>query len=319
MVKILSSFRDTRTQQRLYFYIALLVAFVGTIPLWAGRFMISSMILIFVYLAAAAMWSFMAEHAGMVSLGQQMFFGLGAYVVAILSEPLFKIGLPIWLSILTAGLLGSIFAAALSFPLLRLRGIYFAIGSWIVAEIVLLVFDGWEYVGDQVVFRSAYDLSVTLIYYSALVIALLSIFIVYFLFRSKLGFGLRAIGANEDAASDVGVDSFRCKAYVFIIAAFVTTLAGTINLLHHAYLTPRTAFSIEWTIKNLFISVIGGMGTIIGTILGSVIFVLVKNLLAARIGLSLLLQGVIVLVTLMLLPRGIWGSISRKLGLKPPI
>ncbi|MFX0210324.1 MAG: hypothetical protein ACFFDT_30375, partial [Candidatus Hodarchaeota archaeon] len=90
MVKILSSFRDTRTQQRLYFYIALLVAFVGTIPLWAGRFMISSMILIFVYLAAAAMWSFMAEHAGMVSLGQQMFFGLGAYVVAILSEPLFK-------------------------------------------------------------------------------------------------------------------------------------------------------------------------------------------------------------------------------------
>ena len=304
--------------QRSYFYITLLVTFIGTFPLWAGRFLITSMILIFVYLAAAEMWGFMAEHAGMVSLGQQMFMGLGGYGVAVLSM---YYGLPLWLSVLTAGFLGSILAAALSFPLLRLRGIYFAIGSWIVAEIILLFFNSWEFVGagKGLVFRPAYDLSATLIYYPAVTLGLASIIIVYFIFRSKLGFGLRAIGADEDASLEVGVNIFRCKAYCFIIAAFITSEAGAINVLHHAYLRPTAAFSITWTIMFLFVSVIGGMGTIVGPVVGSVIFVMLGYLLAAYIGLSLLLQGAIVFAILMVLPRGIWGTVSRKLGLKPPI
>jgi len=297
---------------------ALLVAFVAIFPLWAGKFLTTSMILIFEYLAAAVMWGFMAEHAGMVSLGQQMFMGLGGYGVAVLSM---YYGLPMWLSILIAGVLGSVIAAALSFPLLRLRGIYFAIGSWVVAEIVLLFFNSWNFVGGGMglVFRPAYGLSETLIYYPAAALGLGSIVAVYFIFKSKLGFGLRAIGADEAASLEVGVNIFRCKSYCFIIAAFITSVAGAINVLHHAYLRPTAAFSINWTIMFLFISVIGGLGTIVGPVIGSVIFVMLGYLLSGYIGLSLLLQGVIVFVILMVLPRGIWGTISKKLGLKPPI
>jgi len=297
-----------------YFIIALLLFFLGVFPNWAGDFLIASMIQIFLYLAVAEMWSFMAGHAGMVSLGQQMFIGLGGYGVAILSM---YYGLPPWLSVLVAGFVGSVVAATLTFPLLRLRGVYFAIGSWIVAEIMMLFFNSWEFVGagKGLVFKPAHGIPVASIYYPAVVLGLASIFTVHLIHRSKLGFGLRAIGSDEDAASEVGVNVFRCKAYCFIIASLLTTLAGGINCLYHAYLRATAAFGIQWTINFLFISVIGGIGTLVGPIIGSVIFVALNYFLAQYIGLSLLLQGVIALIILMSLPEGIWGVISRKLGL----
>jgi branched-chain amino acid transport system permease protein len=303
-----------------YYTIAAIIALtvLALLPLWPSQFMVASMILIFVYLACSEMWGFMAQHAGIISLCQQIFIGLGGYGLAIFSM---LWGWPIWISVILVAIVGSIVAAALTVPLLRLRGIYLAIGSWVVAEIFLVFFNGWEYVGAGMglVFRPAYSLSPIAICYCALAVGVSSIFLVYYFYHSKLGFGLRAIGCDEVASSEVGVNTFKCKAYCFIVAAFITTLAGSISLLNYAYLRATSAFDIDWTVNFIFISVIGGIGSIAGPIIGSIIFVAFEYSLSGYIGLSLFLQGVISIIILMFMPKGIWGSIAEKLHVKPPI
>ncbi|MEM2337577.1 MAG: branched-chain amino acid ABC transporter permease [Candidatus Bathyarchaeia archaeon] len=293
---------------------------MASLPLWVGGFLRDALILILLYLAAAEVWGFMAKHAGIVSLGQQIFMGVGGYTTAVL---VMYYGVPMWTSVIIASLIGSLLAAALSFPLLRLRGVYFAIGTFLAAEVIRLFFNGWEFVGagKGLVFREAYYVSTVILYYPALVLGIFSIFLVYFLYHSKLGFGLRSIGEDEDAALGLGVNTFRCKALCFVLASFVTTLVGAVNAIHHTYLHPTSAFSISWTVNFLFVAVIGGVGTIFGPIIGSVIFVTLGYLLSQYIGLSLLLEGIIVLAILLMLPEGIWGVISRKLRLKlkPPL
>lgn len=301
--------------KRYCIYIATIFAFLVLFPLWASDFLRDALILTLLYLASAEVWGFMAKHAGMVSLGQQIFIGIGGYATAVL---VIYCGMPIWASVIIAGLLGSLLAAVLSFPLLRLRGVYFAIGSLLAAEVIKLLFNSWEFVGagKGLTFRMAYHVPTVALCYSALILGASSIFLVYFLYHSKLGFGLRSIGEDEDAASSLGVDTFRCKALCFVLSSLITTFAGAINAIHHTYLHPTFSFGISWTVNFLFISVIGGIGTIIGPIVGSVIFVALGYLLSQYIGLSLLLEGIIVLAVLLVFPEGIWGAVSRRLKLK---
>lgn len=302
-----------------YTYIVIALAFLASLPLWVGGFLRDALILFFLYLAAAEVWGFMAKHAGIVSLGQQIFMGVGGYATAVLCM---YYGFPLWASVIIAGLFGAGLAGVLSFPLLRLRGVYFSIGTFLAAEIIRLFFNSWEFVGagKGLIFKDAYAISTTLIYYPALAIGILSIFLVYFLYHSKLGFGLRSIGADEDAASGLGVNTFRCKASCFTLASLITSLVGAVNVVHHTYLNPTSAFSISWTVNFLFVAVIGGAGTIIGPFIGSTIFVALGYLLSQYLGLSLLLEGLVVLAILIAIPEGVWGVISRKLKvkLKPP-
>ncbi|MEM3722718.1 MAG: branched-chain amino acid ABC transporter permease, partial [Candidatus Bathyarchaeia archaeon] len=182
-----------------HIYIIVILALMASLPLWVGGFLRDALILILLYLAAAEVWGFMAKHAGIVSLGQQIFMGVGGYTTAVL---VMYYGVPMWTSVIIASLIGSLLAAALSFPLLRLRGVYFAIGTFLAAEVIRLFFNGWEFVGagKGLVFREAYYVSTVILYYPALVLGIFSIFLVYFLYHSKLGFGLRSIGEDEDAA-----------------------------------------------------------------------------------------------------------------------
>lgn len=301
--------------KRNYIYIIVVIAILASLPMWVGGFLRDALILFFLYLAAAEVWGFMAKHAGMVSLGQQIFIGIGGYMTAVLC--MYE-GLPLWASVIVASLIGSGLAAALSFPLLRLRGIYFSIGSFLAAEVIKLIFNSWEYVGagKGLIFVGAYGIPTTVIYYPAMVIGLASMFLIYYLYHSKLGFGLRSIGADEDAAASLGVDTFRCKALLFVFSGFITSLVGAINAIHHTYLHPTSAFNILWTVSFLFVAVLGGLGTIIGPVIGSAIFTALTYLFSMYIGLSLLLEGLVVLAILLVVPGGIWGSIAKKLRYK---
>ncbi|MEM1587355.1 MAG: branched-chain amino acid ABC transporter permease [Candidatus Bathyarchaeia archaeon] len=291
-----------------------------TLPLWAGGFLTNASILFLLYISIAEFWSFMAKHARIVSLGQQMFIGVGGYSTAVLCM---YFGLQLWVSVLIAGLIGCGLACLLSFPLLRLRGFYFAIGTMLASEVIKLIFTGWEFVGAGMglIFRNAYGIAASIIYYPALILALLSIFLIYYLYHSKLGFGLRALGEDEDASSALGISSFKCKALCFILASLIASYAGAIYAVFHPYLEPVSAFHILWTTSLVFISVIGGVGTITGPVVGSAIYVALIYVLSQYIGLSLLLQGIIVLVFLMVFPQGLWGFVATKLKLKfkPPV
>jgi branched-chain amino acid transport system permease protein len=288
------------------------------LPLTLPTFFIIAMILILTYVTCAEAWSFMAAHAGMISLGQQVFIGLGSYAVVIFS---LLMGWPLWVSILLAVFISSAIAAALSIPLLRLKGVYFAIGTWLTSEIFRLSFNNWGYVNAAtgLLYRPAYGIPVSYVYYSALVLCLATICILLILYRSKIGLGLRAIASNEMAACVIGVKPFMLKMFIFVVSACITVSAGVLYVHHHPYISPTSCFALSWTVNLMFISVTGGYSRIFGPVIGSLFFVALEYTLAEYPGLTLILEGIICIVILRFLGRGLWTTLAEKLKIKSPL
>jgi branched-chain amino acid transport system permease protein len=269
-----------------------------------------SVTLALIYIAAAEMWSFLAGHLGVISLGQQTFIGLGMYTLAILNE---ICKWPLWTSIILSGFTGAIAAALISLSLLRLRGFYFSLATMLVAEIFLNFFRNWTFTGAATGMRLSvgYEIPISIIYYAACILSILSILTVYYIHNSKLGFAIRAIGCDEEAASEIGVNTFICKACCFIISGFITALAGAIFTVQTMFIHPQSGFGFEWGIALVFISVIGGLGSIMGPIIGSIIYVGLRSILSGYVGLSLLLQGALCIIILTIAPQGVWGTILK--------
>ncbi|NHV96332.1 MAG: branched-chain amino acid ABC transporter permease [Thaumarchaeota archaeon] len=298
--------------KRIYFLGGILVVFLILLPYFAGRFFVNAAILTLLFFSISVTWGFMAKHAWLVSLGQQIFVGVAGYTTAVLTM---YYDVPLWLSVIVAGFVGMLLAGLLSFPLLRLRGFYFAIGTLVTAEIVKLLFIGWDYVGGGMglIFRNVYGISLQALYYATVVLAFYSIFLTSFIYRSKLGFGLRALGNEEEAASGLGVNPFVCRSILFTLASSVASFAGALYAIFHPYVEPVTFFNINWTTGSVFVSIIGGVGTTIGPLFGSIVYVALTYLLSEYVGLSLLLQGVITAAFLLLCPVGLWGYLRMKL------
>lgn len=282
-------------------------------PLWASEYVILLLFLIFLYLAMGQMWNLLGGFAGLVSLGQQIFIGLGAYTLAVLSE-VYK--LPVWPSILVGGVVSVLFGLAASRVLFRMHGVYFTIATWILAECLVVFFSNWEYVrmGQGFFIRAGYGTTGVAMYYPALALALGSIALVYFLLRSKLGLGLMAMRDDETAAESMGVEVFRSKLYCFLIASFVTGIAGGVYYLSQVFVQPYAAFGINWTVALVFIVIIGGIGTIEGPIVGAVIYVLLQQFLSAYAGISMILLGAIAIVIILAAPQGIVGGLQKRFG-----
>ncbi|HEU16481.1 MAG TPA: branched-chain amino acid ABC transporter permease [Nitrososphaeria archaeon] len=299
----------------LYVLLPLLVA--ASAPAWGSGLLEGFLTLALIYGASALLWGFLAEYAGMVSLGQQLFVGLGAYGLVIFGY----LGMSTLPALLASAALSSVVAFALSFPLLRLRGAYFALGTWIVAEIFELAFNNWSYVGGGagVTYGPALIMPGYFVFYGSLALLVVSSIMVYYIYRSKLGLGLRAIGSDEEVAAESGVSVFRSKIAVFVTSAAVTSVAGSLYALYAAYIIPKSIFNISWVIGFIFIAVIGGMGRIFGAPIGSLAFIGLLYATSAYAGWSLLLEGVIAIAVWFLMPRGIWGEIASRLKLGRPL
>ena len=298
-------------------YAVALLALAASAPAWGGSLLEGFLTLALIYGSAALLWGFLAEYAGVVSLGQQLFIGLGAYGLVIFGN----MGIPTLPAMLASAALSSAMASALAFPLLRLRGAYFALGTWIVAEIFQLAFENWSYVGagEGVTYRPALVIPGYYAYFGSLALLAASSLAIYYLYGSRLGLGLRAVGADEAAAAESGVNVFRIKMYAFVLSAAVTSFSGSLYALYAAYMIPKSMFSISWVIGLIFVAVIGGMGRIMGAPIGSIAFVALSYATSGYAGWSLLLEGLITIAVWLALPRGIWGEIASRLKLRPPI
>jgi branched-chain amino acid transport system permease protein len=266
--------------------------------------------LFFIYLAMANMWNLLAGYSGLTSLCQPAFLGLAGYTMAIGTW----IGIPWWVGLMSGTVVAAIFALLISAPVFRLSGVYFAIGTLVVPEALRIIFYLWRPVGGKMhgagagyMIRGIADVSMNQIYWLALILGIGSIFLVGFILRSKLGLGLAAIRDNERAAASCGVYVFRLKLYTFIIAAAVTGFAGAIFYLYQGYIEPSATFNVKWTMTLLLATVIGGMRTEEGPIFGTAVFVFLYFLLARYGGYSLLIQGLILMVIMLLSPQGIVG------------
>jgi branched-chain amino acid transport system permease protein len=293
--------------------IAIVVLALACLPYWASRYWVLVALLFCLNLALAQMWNLLAGYSGLISLGQQAFVGLGGYTLAVFSM---YYGFPIWLSILIGGIISVLFALLISAPIFRMRGVYFAIGSWTVAETLRILFSNWKYVGYGMglFVKSAYTLSFNTIYYAALFVGVASVALVYFLLRSKLGLGLMAMRDDETSSETMGVDIFRTKLTCFVLAAGVTGIVSGVLYLHNIFIQPFSAFGIDWTVRLVFITIIGGIGTIEGPIIGAFIYVFLQQWLSEYPSVSLLILGVIAIAVILVAPKGIMGTIQERLG-----
>ena len=275
--------------------------------------------LFFIYLAIANMWNLLAGYSGLISLCQPAFIGLAGYTVIILAW----VGFPVYLGIIAGAIIAAIFALLISFPVFRLRGIYFAIGTLVVPEALKYAFLLWRPVGGQLqgrgagyVLKGASDISTADIYWLAIAIGIISIFLMWFILRSKLGLGLAAIRDDDITAASSGVDVFQSKLLSFIIGAAVTGIAGAVFYIGQGSIEPMSAFNIKWTMICILGAVIGGLRTQVGPIIGTVVVVLLHFLLARYAGISLIIQGLILIGIMLVAPYGIMGTIrmSRPYG-----
>ncbi len=293
--------------------IVLLLIPLASLPFWASRYMVSILLLIYLYMTLASMWNLLAGYSGLISLGQQMFIGIGGYSLAVLSM---YHGLPIFLSVFLGGLISLLLAVLISLPIFRMKGVYFAIGTWIIAEALGICFSNWGYVryGMGLFIQPAYKLSMSTIYYAALVLCIGSIALIYLLLRSNLGLALMAIRDDDTASEAIGVNIFRCKFTCFLISAFITGMTAGVLYLNTIFIQPFEAFGIGWTVKLLFIVIIGGLGTVVGPIVGATVFVMLQQYLSGYVGFNLIILGTITILVIFFTPKGIVGTFQEKMG-----
>ncbi len=260
------------------------------------------------------MWNLLAGYTGLMSLCQPAFLGIAGYAVAIGTW----VSVPWWAGLIGGAVLAGIFAILISFPVFRLSGIYFAIGTLVVPEALRIVFYLWKPVGGELhgagagyMIKEIGDLNMAHIYWMAFAIAIISAIVMRLILKSKLGLGLASIRDNERAAASCGVNTFRIKVYPFAIAAIITGIAGAIFYIYQGYIEPSATFNVKWTMMLLLATVIGGLRTEGGPIIGSIIVVILYFLLARYAGFSLLIQGIILIVIMLLSPQGIVGIVRN--------
>ena len=287
----------------------------------APRAWILYILLFFVYLAMSNMWNLVAGYSGMISLAQPAFIGLGGYALAIGTW----VNVPWWAGLIGGALVAGIFAFLISFAVFRLSGIYFAIGTLVVPEALRIVFYVWKPVGGGFAgggagytVKNIAGVGMNDIYWMALVIALVTMILMRIILRSNLGLALAAIRDNQRAAASFGINTFRIKMYPFVIGAVFTALAGGVFYVHQGYIEPLSSFNVKWTMIIILATVVGGLRTEGGPIIGTIIFVFLYFSLSRYAVYSIFIQGVILIVIMLLSPRGIAGMISKTGVIKIP-
>ncbi|MDQ2093618.1 branched-chain amino acid ABC transporter permease [Rhodalgimonas zhirmunskyi] len=295
------------------------VAILVSGPYWASRGTMRLLIEVFYFLALAQLWNLLAGYSGLISVGQQAFVGLGGY--AMFSLAMFA-GVPILFALPLAGILTALIAWPTAFVAFRLSGPYFAIGTWVIAEVYRLVFAQIPALGGgsgislpaglvkaMASGRSARE---SLIYWIALAIMLVVVLGIWIVMRSRVGLSLSALRDNEEAAVSVGVRTRSLKFVIYIATAGMTGLIGALIFVQKLRITPEAAFSVtDWSVLVIFIVVIGGIGTLEGPILGCILFFVLREYLADLGAWYMIILGTISVVIMLVEPRGLWGLILR--------
>jgi branched-chain amino acid transport system permease protein len=302
------------------FAVALVV--LAAAPFWGGRDHLRLLAEIYAYVALASMWNLLAGYAGLVSVGQQAYVGLGAYLLfgsTILGGVHPLVAVPL------TGLVAALVALPVAGLIFRLRGHYFAIGTWVVAEVFRLLASQVSVLGGGsgislpagivTSMASSRQMREFVIYWVALALVVFVLGAIIVLLRSRYGLALTAIRDNELAARSNGVDVARTKLVVYVITALGTAMVGALIFLQKLRISPDTAFSVnDWTAFVIFITVIGGIGRVEGPIIGTIVFFLLRQTLADLGSLYLLMLGAVAIGVMLFAPKGIWGYLADRFG-----
>lgn len=273
---------------------------------------------LFIYISIASAWNLLAGYGGMVSIGQQAYIGLGAYSIVTLVG---LMGLNPILSIPLAALVCAIVALPISYLVFRLVGGYFAIGTWVISEILRLTTMRIPAVGagngmsiQRAVTESLpdRDLRIAITYWAGLVLAAIVIAAIVMLVRSKLGLALTAVRDEPIAAATSGVNVVTARRIVFVVAAGITGAAGAVLAVQTLNVLPTSVYSINYAAFMVFMVVIGGVGSIEGPIIGAVVFWILEQTLKDYGSAYLIGLGLLAILMVLFAPGGIWGLVTGK-------
>ena len=269
----------------------------------------------------AQMWNLLAGYTGLLSLGHQIFVGVGAYSLFLMSNT-WAIA-PYWLLPL-AGLAGGLAAAVMAPALFRLREAYFSIGLWVFSEIASLWVSKSRLLGSS----SGLMLDMSTIddpeafqgiaFWIACAVGAGALIGVYALMRSRLGLALMTVRDNELAARSIGIDVWRVRFPAFVFSGFGCALAGASYYMGSMMVTPDAAFDVNWVVMMMFATLIGGVGSLEGPVIGVLIWFALRELLSTWLGLPggwyLIGMGTVAMVVSVLAPRGLWGVAQQRWG-----
>jgi branched-chain amino acid transport system permease protein len=271
----------------------------------------------FQLLIMASMWNLLAGYAGLVSVGQQAFIGLGAYFVVLFANQ----GISPFTAIPLATVLTGVIGVPVWWLVSRLRSGYFAITMWVIASVCMLVITQISSLGSGTgIALAGLTANPTLLsadtYWATLAVAVAVIVGIYALLRSRLGLVLTAIRDDETGARSIGGRVGSVRRLVFIVAALGCGAAGAVYAISQQFIVPDAAFSVYFTAEMIFITIIGGIGTIEGPIIGTVVFFVLQQTLANDGTWYWIILGLVAIGVAIWAPRGIWGLVTDRTGVR---
>jgi branched-chain amino acid transport system permease protein len=280
-----------------------------TLPLVISRTDILNLfLLVFLYITLTQSWNILGGYTGQISLGHAAFFGVGALCTRILWET----GTPFFLAFPAGGLAAVVLAVIIGLPALRLKGIYFSIGTLGLTMIMRITVGN---VFPTVSFMSASQLahySVIPKYYVALAVALAVCLTVYLLMNSKLGLGMLTVREDEGTAASSGINVFKHKVLALVLSSLFAGIAGSIFAYYYASYYYYVPFELDWAFNPVLVAFIGGVGTIIGPVIGAVIFVVLQHIFTLTLGeVHVVIFGALFIITVLLLPGGLYELIGK--------
>src|ERR1700761_2898141 len=278
-------------------------------------------ILLFAFIGTA--WNLMGGYAKQLSLGHAAYFGLGAYTSTILQ---INYDVSPWIGMVAGGVVAALASLPIGWLCFRLRGPYFTIATIATAQALMLIFlkfrdFAWGAEGTPIPNLGAAPLMMQFenkasYYYVVLGLLLLSLLVTWLIERSWIGNYLVAIGEDEDAAEAIGVNAPKMKRDIYMISAFLTALAGTFYTQYIYFIDPATAFSFNISIEAALVSIVGGIGTLWGPVIGTILLETTSTLLQSWLGSSiggiqLTVYSLILMAVILWRPTGLMGMISE--------
>jgi len=295
-----------------------LVGLIG-LPAWGDPSTMRILVEFIALLVLAQMWNLLAGYAGLVSIGQQAYVGLGGYALIVLADDL---GVNPFVSVPLAGLVAAAFALPTAALVFRFHGGYFAVGTWAIAEVYRLLIANTPALGRgsgrtlKAVFPLVRESRELTTYFLALGIGVAALVALYAFLRSRYGLGLMAIRDSEHGSDTLGVDVFRIKLVVYVGVAFGTGVTGALIYLNLLRISPDAGFSINWTAYTIFIVVIGGLGSLEGPLVGTALFFLVREFLSDYGAWYMILLGTLAMGVMLAYPQGLWGMVAERWDLR---
>jgi len=293
-----------------------LLALLLVAPLFLPSSAVDKLTTLWVYIILAVVWNLLAGFAGLVSVGQQGYFGAGAYLTLRFVDA----GMPPWIALIAGAAGAGLIAIPLSFYVLKLRDGEFAIATWVLAEVlrIIVMFDPLVQgdTGNSLIALNVYDPEFrrNMTYWLGLCAMAGFLVLTFWLLRSRTGSAAQAIRDDEDAARSVGIDITRTKQIIYVVAAFGSALAGVVWLASAITFLPRTNFGVQWTVFMLFMVLVGGLKTFEGPILGALVFFLLQEAFGDYGAWYLFGLGAVAIAFALALPDGLWGLIRRRTG-----